>query len=377
MDRKFTAMDILIDTHILVLREYDRSIQKHLKKIIRLFNELNYRLVIHPSSIEEIKKDNNITNKTVLLSKIETYPVILAPEDPSDDDAFMDSIGKPKNWRDKYDNHLLHCLYKKKVSYFLTEDPDLLAKSEKLNITGRVMNLRSALTFFKDTTNQKKIMESGVPVYCFYPDGDVWRVGEKGKTRSFQDLKGFQYIHLLLSHPRTSLRAQDICSSKMDSDGKYERAVNFQEENKHQTEDSKSSSKKKNQLLTPKMRKLAERELAIMNKKLDDPVYLLSDEGKELEIKADRLEKYLRERPINDNDPNQNKARISVYKALNMALNKIHEFFDSAISRHLNGTIKTGYQCVYNPPDFDKPSWILHPNQLDPPLVKNNPIPPP
>jgi len=358
-------MDILIDTHILILREFDRATQRQLKKVIRLFNELNYRLVIHPSSIEEIKKDNNITNKTVLLSKIDVYPVIAAPEDPADDDTFMDFIGKPGSWRDKYDNHLLYSLYKKKVSYFLTEDPDLHGKAEKLNISGKIMDIKTALTFFKEPSNQKKVQERGALAYCFYKEGEMWRIGEEGNIGIFKDMVGFRFIHLLLCRENQHVGVLDMYSSEVDLSEKHDRTTFFQEAT-HQDQDEDSD-------LSPDQKKRFERQpketlregLAYLKKKLEVPGFLATEEGMKAEEQAKMIEARLREKPRKDIDPNLKKAQTGVKKRLDNALSVIHEGCNSSFSKHIKSSIKTGYQCIYAPPEDDKPFWVLGPEQLN------------
>ena len=63
-------------------------------------------------------------------------------------------------------------------------------------------------------------------------------------------------------------------------------------------------------------------------------------------------------------DPSLNKARLSVLKAIDRALEKISNKCTSPISSHLNATIKTGYECAYNPVLTDASHWILHPNEI-------------
>jgi predicted nucleic acid-binding protein len=356
-------MDILIDTNILIMIEHDRGMQKQLQKVIRLFNDLNYRLVIHPSSIEEFKKDENYTNKTVLLSKIEKYTVIAAPEDPADDDTFMDLIGKPGSWRDKYDNHLLYSLYKKKVSYFLTEDPDLHDKAEKLDISGKIMDIKTALTFFKDVTNQKKVMESGASVYCFYKEGEMWRIGEKGKQGFFKNMVGYRFIHLLLSHENQLIGVLDMYSSEMDLAAKYEKA-NFFQEDTRQDQNSELSADQKIQFDRQSKEKLR-MGLALLRKQLAIPGILATEEGIKKEADAKALEAYLRERPLKDIDPNLKKAQSGVKKRLDKALSVIHKDCSSLFSKHLKDSIKTGYKCRYAPPEDGKPFWILGTEQLN------------
>ena len=163
-------MDVLIDTHILVCRESDRSLNRHLLEVLRILNESKCRIVIHPLSVLEIEKDKNVPNKDVLLDKVKSYPVISVRENPNDDDEFMRLMKPPKSPREQTDHHLLHCVYRKKVDYFLTEDPELHDKADVLNISDKTKTLKEALQFFTKTPVLKKI---DAPIYFFYSKGDI------------------------------------------------------------------------------------------------------------------------------------------------------------------------------------------------------------
>jgi rRNA-processing protein FCF1 len=203
-------MDILIDTHILVYREVNRTIQRRLQEVLRIISELNYRLVVHPLSVTEVEKDKNIPDKSALSTKIRTYPSVIATENPADDDAFLDLIGKPKNEREKVDSCMLYFVYKKGVDFFLTEDPDIKAKAEQLGISRKVMNLKEALSFFKRKLKERETKGGSAPVFCFYKKESKWYIGEKGKESIFDDLKGFEFIHFLLSRENKDLEPRTV-----------------------------------------------------------------------------------------------------------------------------------------------------------------------
>lgn len=74
-------MRILIDTNIFIYREDDRVLSSNLQNVLKTLNNLNVEILLHPKSIEEIKRDRNEDRKKVMLSKIHTYPLLESPPD--------------------------------------------------------------------------------------------------------------------------------------------------------------------------------------------------------------------------------------------------------------------------------------------------------
>jgi hypothetical protein len=52
-------MRVLIDTNICVNRENHRIIPKNLQNLLRALNSLNAEILVHPESVEEIRRDRN------------------------------------------------------------------------------------------------------------------------------------------------------------------------------------------------------------------------------------------------------------------------------------------------------------------------------
>jgi hypothetical protein len=65
-------MRILIDTNIFIYREDYRIIPPNLIRLLQILNRLKVEILIHPKSVEEIKKDYNEDRKKVVLSKLDT-----------------------------------------------------------------------------------------------------------------------------------------------------------------------------------------------------------------------------------------------------------------------------------------------------------------
>ncbi|GAA5819557.1 MAG: Pseudogene of conserved hypothetical protein [Methanobrevibacter sp. CfCl-M3] len=67
---------VLLDTKIIIYREDNKIVDKELQQLLKVFTGSNYHLLVHFLSIEEIKRDNDLDRKRIILSKINSYQTI-------------------------------------------------------------------------------------------------------------------------------------------------------------------------------------------------------------------------------------------------------------------------------------------------------------
>ncbi|PIX49164.1 MAG: hypothetical protein COZ53_01395, partial [Candidatus Altarchaeum sp. CG_4_8_14_3_um_filter_33_2054] len=63
---------ILVDTNILIDREDLKEVSEGLQELLKILNETNNKIVIHPLSLEEIKNDKNAERRDIVLSKLKS-----------------------------------------------------------------------------------------------------------------------------------------------------------------------------------------------------------------------------------------------------------------------------------------------------------------
>ncbi len=141
-------MRVLLDTNIFISREADRVVSSDLADLLGIFNELRSKLLVHPLSVTELKHDKNEKRREVNLSKIRTYSILDTPPNPASDTKFISSIGEPKSEHDRIDNAILFCIYQNAVDFLITEDREILKKSQSLGLEDRVFLVAEALVFF-------------------------------------------------------------------------------------------------------------------------------------------------------------------------------------------------------------------------------------
>jgi predicted nucleic acid-binding protein len=141
-------MRILIDTNIFIGRENDHILSNELQALLRILNSRQIEILIHPKSIEEIKRDSNISRKNIALSKLNTYPILKHSPDQNKDDDFLTTVGIPSRINDEIDNAILYSVYKNAVDFLITEDKGIHKKSIRLDISDRVLCIDEGIDVF-------------------------------------------------------------------------------------------------------------------------------------------------------------------------------------------------------------------------------------
>jgi len=142
-------MRILLDTNIIILREDHKVIDDDLQMLFRNIQKLDYKILLHPKSIEDIKRDPNDQRKKITLSKFNTYPILEPAPNPNTDLNYLDILGAPRKENDAIDDFLLFAVYRNAVNFLITEDLGIHRKAKKTRLSERVLNVIEALDLFK------------------------------------------------------------------------------------------------------------------------------------------------------------------------------------------------------------------------------------
>lgn len=138
-------MRALLDTNIIIHRENKRVSNYSIGHLYRWLDKLKFDKVVHPYSIEEIKKYKDPETQEAIAVKLESYEVIKTIKEP--DDSFLNAIGIPeKSENDKIDDCLLYEVYLGRVDILITEDRRLRNKAEKIGLKDKVFSINSFIT---------------------------------------------------------------------------------------------------------------------------------------------------------------------------------------------------------------------------------------
>jgi rRNA-processing protein FCF1 len=138
-------MRALLDTNIIIHRENKRVTNYSIGHLFRWLDNLRYVKVIHPYSIEEIRKYRDPETQEALGVKLESYNKIQTIKEP--DITFLSLLNESdKTEKDLIDNTLLYEVYLRRVNILITEDRRLRDKANKLGIGDNVFSINSFIS---------------------------------------------------------------------------------------------------------------------------------------------------------------------------------------------------------------------------------------
>lgn len=150
-------MRILIDTNIFIYREDYKTLSKNVTRLFNALNHLKVEIVLHPGSIEDIRRDPDEKRKEIILSKIDAYTILESPPKPENDKIFTDILGKYSKINDKIDNDILYAIYKDAADFLITNDISIHQKSKRIDVKDRVLSVDEALNIFVDQISKNQI----------------------------------------------------------------------------------------------------------------------------------------------------------------------------------------------------------------------------
>jgi len=150
-------MRILLDTNIFIYREDDELLSNNIQELSRILNRKDSEVLIHPSSVKDIKRDEDERRRHVMLSKIHAYPILDSPPDPDKNIEYLNKVGKATSAHDRIDNEILYSVYKDAVDFLITEDREIHRKARDLNINDRVLLIDDAVRIFDDIYKEESV----------------------------------------------------------------------------------------------------------------------------------------------------------------------------------------------------------------------------
>jgi len=150
-------MRILFDTNIFIHREDDKVISNNLQSLLRTLSRMKTEILIHPLSINELKRDKDEERKKIIISKVQSYCQLECPPDPRKDTEFKDKVNWKEWGKDIEDNTLIYAVYKDAVDFLITEDKAIHKKAKDLGIDNRVFLIDDACEMFEKNAQIPKI----------------------------------------------------------------------------------------------------------------------------------------------------------------------------------------------------------------------------
>lgn len=138
-------MKALLDTNIVIHRENTKVTNYSIGSLYHWLDCLHYEKMIHPYSVDELRKYHNEKMQDLYDAKLSAYTIIhsIAPQTDEFKSLLVDTT---KTENDKIDNQLLCEVYCGRVDILITEDRRMRDKAERLGIVDKVFTINSFIT---------------------------------------------------------------------------------------------------------------------------------------------------------------------------------------------------------------------------------------
>lgn len=146
-------MRILLDTNIFIYREEDRLLADNLRDLLKTLSKIRVETLIHPLSLEELKKYKDEKRRDITLSKVGTYSTLELPPDPKKDQKFIEIIANEL----EIDDYILYAVYKDAVDFLITEDRGIYKKAGKLGMSDRVLLIDEGRGIFENYLHKGRV----------------------------------------------------------------------------------------------------------------------------------------------------------------------------------------------------------------------------
>lgn len=141
-------MRVLFDTNIFIYRENHTVIPASLQNLLRSLHLSKVEILIHPRSLEDLKRDPDERRRNIAYSKINTYPLLDSPPEQGLDPYFLETVGPASKINDEIDNAILYSAYRNAVEFLITEDKGVHRKAARLQIKDQVLSIEEAVEIF-------------------------------------------------------------------------------------------------------------------------------------------------------------------------------------------------------------------------------------
>lgn len=133
----------LLDTNILIHREARTVVRDDIGTLFRWLDELKFERLIHPDSVDEVRKHADAEVVRTLERKLQSYRVLKtkAPDTPE----IAQLRHEDKNDNDRVDTSMLAEVAADRVDILITEDRGIHRKAGRLGLGGRVFTIDAFL----------------------------------------------------------------------------------------------------------------------------------------------------------------------------------------------------------------------------------------
>ena len=133
----------LLDTNVLIHREGRKVVRDDIGTLFRWMEELKYERLVHPDSVDEVRKHQDPEVVRTIERKLESYKTLKTKA--PDTQGIAEVRAEDKSENDKVDTSMLAEVAADRVDFLITEDRGIHRKAARLGLAGRVFTIDAFL----------------------------------------------------------------------------------------------------------------------------------------------------------------------------------------------------------------------------------------
>lgn len=133
----------LLDTNILIHREGRKVVRDDIGTLFRWLEELKYERLVHPDSVDEVRKHQDAEVVRTIERKLESYKTLKTKAHDTPEITAIRAEDQTEN--DKVDTSMLAEVVADRVDILITEDRGIHRKAARLGLAGRVFTIDAFL----------------------------------------------------------------------------------------------------------------------------------------------------------------------------------------------------------------------------------------
>jgi hypothetical protein len=193
-------------------------------------------------------------------------------------------------------------------------------------------------------------LNQNIPEYLFQLKGEYWKIRFGGETIRLKDSKGLQYIKSLLQNPRKTIRSDELVSPQSDLSD-FPGIVDPNSVHERTPIVNRPLPDVDISVYRDALAKL-ESELKNLNPHNKGYLKKIEDISTLKKIINRRFNLFGKRRPQDSGE----KARQAVLKAISRDTKRVKKDIPD-LYWHFERYIKTGFECIYDPPTIELKSW--------------------
>jgi len=135
---------VLLDTNIIIHRETERIVNEDIGKLFYWLDKINATKIIHPITVQEIRRLKDKEKKRTFNIKLESYEKLVTDNKLEQPVQKISSV-YDSNESDINDTRLLNEVYRGRVDILITEDQKIHKKAKRIGVSEKVFSIESFL----------------------------------------------------------------------------------------------------------------------------------------------------------------------------------------------------------------------------------------